>query len=59
MKTRVEVHRQSKVSKWEGDLPLVYEGLMLTLPDVVATRVTSVVVRLMEDGPEQIVYCAP
>lgn len=59
MKTRIEVHRGNRDIRWEGDLPLLYEGLLLTLPEVAATRITTVMVHVGDDGPTQIIHCAP
>jgi len=52
VRTRVEFDREKPVLVWEGDLPVVQEGLLLRAPalGVAAARVIYAYVTLMEGG---------
>lgn len=50
MKTELRVERPDRVVTWEGDLPLVPEGQLISLPEVAATRIVSSLIHISRDG---------
>lgn len=50
MRTELRVERGGQVFVWEGELPLIPEGQLISTPEVAATRVVASIIAIAEDG---------
>ncbi|MFG3710826.1 hypothetical protein [Micromonospora sp. NPDC047730] len=58
MKTELRVEWPGRVVTWEGDLPVLPEGHLVTLPEVAAARIVVSMVHLNADGSSlQVLVC--
>lgn len=51
MRTEVSCYREGAEYAWEGELPLLVEGQVISLPDVTRARVVATCVHLPRYAP--------